>query len=94
MPKKRSQRVLACPQGHRDDLLLRLVVDVPAMLDGGVVNGHLSDESQIDVVEGGGTPGVDGGVWCPTCEEWYEESDCIHPADAAPVMPGKGDAHT
>jgi hypothetical protein len=69
--------VAACPQGHRANLLLRLVVDVPvvgARADG---SGLEPDLTKAEVQEGEGDLGVDGGVWCPACEEWYEEEDCV-----------------
>ena len=67
---------LACPQGH-DDLIVRCVVDYPAILaaDGSCAIPDLS--STPDIQERGGSLGVDAGVWCPTCEEWYWETDCV-----------------
>ena len=74
MPKPRF--VVTCPKGHTKGLLVRCVVDFPAIAsdDGRTI---LIDESSPDTQESGGTPGVDGGLWCPTCEEWTAESDAV-----------------
>jgi hypothetical protein len=77
MPKPRF--VVTCPNGHTEGLLIRCVVDFPAIpsADGRTV---LADESKAEIQEIGGTPGVDGGIWCPTCEEWSDEGDAVRPA--------------
>jgi hypothetical protein len=78
--------VVACPRGHRENLLLRLVVDVPvvgARADG---DGLKPDLTKPEIQEGDGDLGVDGGVWCPACEDWYEEGECVRP------LPGRRSA--
>jgi hypothetical protein len=66
---------LACPHGH-DDLIVRCVVDYPAILaaDGSCAVQDLSAEPDIQDVDG--TLGVDCGCWCSECDEWYWETDC------------------
>jgi hypothetical protein len=55
----------------------------------------LESELNTDDVdwEADGTPGVTSGVWCPKCEEWYSERECIHPVDdlGNPIIPSLGD---
>jgi hypothetical protein len=75
--------VVACPNGHTEDILVRCVVDFPAIAstDGRTV---LADESKPEIQDAGSSLGVDSGLWCPTCEEWWDEEDAVRPA-----APGK-----
>lgn len=83
----------ACPNGHRE-LLLRAVIDLEVT---GADEDSLECSTDLlreDVDRCGGTKGIDGGVWCPACDEWFEEEECIWPADDAgnPIVDGLGDA--
>ena len=76
---KKPRYVVVCPNGHTKGLQVRCVVDFPAIAcdDGRTV---LVDESKPDIQEMGGSPGIDCGLWCPTCEEWSDEDDAVRPA--------------
>jgi hypothetical protein len=72
-----SRSVAACPEGHAEGLVLRWVVDVPVVGPRPDGSGLEVDEKEFEVQEGDGVLGVDGGVWCPACEQWYEEEECV-----------------
>lgn len=97
-PAAKPTHALACPEcGNRDDLQVRMIVDVPAVLvedvGGGFVDGKLDDVDAIEQPEVDGEPGVDDGVWCPRCESWSHRSECVHPVDDAgnPEIPSLGE---
>lgn len=83
----------ACPNGHRE-LQLRAVIDLDVAGAGEDSLECSTDLLWEDVDRCGGTKGIDGGVWCPACDEWFEEEECIWPADDAgnPIVEGLGDA--
>lgn len=93
----KNKYAAACPKGHAKGLQLRRPADFE-------VAGASPDGSMLDLAsetapasvdwEADGEPGVTSGVWCPTCDGWYFEEECIHPADDAgnPIIPALGDA--
>lgn len=87
MAKLRSGIRAACPKGHTDELRLRFVADAPLRLvDLGrlrYLEPILTPAKHVEVQAVDSQPGIDGGVWCPTCEEWYEEGECFSPLDDA-----------
>ena len=82
MAKQPRATRVACPEGHTDGLQLRVVADAPIRLvDAGdlhYLEPVLVPGECVEVVDVEGQPGVDGGVWCPTCDEWFEADACIH----------------
>lgn len=80
---RRPRFAAACPKGHREGLQLRFVADAPftVLPNGDGLDPTLEKPSEVEVQEPGSEPGVDSGVWCPECDEWYGESECIHPTD-------------
>jgi len=81
MAKKEPEFHVACPEGHTDELRVRFVSDAPLRpVDLGAfrcLEPVLTPAKRVEVVDVDGQPGVDSGVWCPTCEEWYRERECI-----------------
>lgn len=79
----RPRYALACPKGHAERLRLRVLVDAPPIVG---ADGELHpdlESTECEPQPTGSMAGIDSGVWCPTCGEWYPESDCVHDADAA-----------
>lgn len=74
--KSRERFEIACPNGHREGLLLRCVVDyvIVGVTKDGVID---FDKAKPMIQEPGETIGVDSGVWCPACDEWFEADDCL-----------------
>jgi hypothetical protein len=84
-----------CPKGHEKDLQLRRPADFKITGVAGAGDYLECEESEPESVdwEEDGTPGVVSGVWCPTCDEWYLESECLHACDDAgnPEIPSLGE---
>ena len=82
---------VACPEGHTRGLRLRFVADAPIRLvqsrDLRYLEPSLSPSTCVEVQAVESEPVVDGGVWCPFCDAWYAEEDCIQPLDAAARLP-------
>lgn len=87
-----EKHAIACPKGHTKDLLLRVVVDCPVILGGAGIEPALSEDCEIQPPSG--SIGCDDGIWCPHCEEWYDDSECVWPADDAgnPIIDDLGNA--
>jgi hypothetical protein len=93
----RIRYVAACPEGHVDDLQLRRPCDfaVRKELRGPYVEADFRRGTPDE--EADGEVGVTCGVWCPACEQWFDEEDCVHEADenGQPILldpgPAKGD---
>lgn len=69
-----------CPAGHTKDLVIRRICDFPVTgVDDGIVE---FDESKapVDIDHEADMLGTSSGVWCPSCEEWYQEEE-ITPVD-------------
>ena len=94
-PPKPPRFAAACPKGHREGLQLRRPADFPITgcdEDGDILE---TEEHPASVDwEADGEPGVTSGVWCSACEEWFHESECVHPCDDAgnPELPELGEA--
>jgi hypothetical protein len=68
-------------------LVLRFVADAPFRLvkmgTFQYLEPMLTPAKCVEVQDVDSQPGVDGGVWCPICEEWYDEEDCLPALDDA-----------
>lgn len=66
--------VARCPEGHTAGLQVRYPADFPLVLCDGKVAPADVKPDHVELCPPN-DPGVCSGVWCPTCEEWYTESD-------------------
>ena len=78
---------VCCPKGHTEGLQVRRIFDCPVALvrpdELDFDDTRRVDFEPVDYDVRSNEPGVDSGVWCPTCEEWFNEDECVHPLDDA-----------
>lgn len=82
--------IAACPKGHTD-LQIRFPCEFKVIGVGGgttlndaYLEADLLVVVDMDVeVDQHQEPGITSGVWCPACEEWYRQHECIQEQEVA-----------